>query len=458
MDQTAITAAGSSVKEKTGIAKLLFSMFKIGLVGFGGGSALIPVIEQEVVDDQQIVDKKDYDEAVVSACATPGALPVEIAAGVGRRSFGIRGMLLSAVLMALPGAALTVTILALLSGNDVSSLNVIRILSIGIGAFIASLLAEYAVKVSKEARKEGSRNFIANILIITASFMLTGSKSLVSLLGFNSISDHMIKLSTFQILMLAFAVMIVVFAVQSYFFSKKDQSASRGAKAKVTKGAYISLIKENIVWLVFAAVLTIPAVLFIGRGLEYILRGYVSSFMSFGGGDAYLSVADGLFVNTGLVNENDFYGILVPIANVLPGSILTKILSGVGYLIGARSGGAAAGAAGAVAGFAISVAASGIVFGVVYWIMRTFENVSFFKFVSRWINPVIAGLLLGVMVTMYKTNVAAGAALGFGKGLVIIVTVVIEAADIFVMNRKKVGNLLPLLVSAVAGVLALMAF
>ena len=68
--------------------KLMASIFKIGVVGFGGGTALIPVIEREVVEDQKIVEKSEYDKDVIVASITPGALPVEIATGLGKRAYG----------------------------------------------------------------------------------------------------------------------------------------------------------------------------------------------------------------------------------------------------------------------------------------------------------------------------------------------------------------------------------
>ena len=67
--------------------KLMASIFKIGVVGFGGGTALIPVIEREVVEDQKIVEKSEYDKDVIVASITPGALPVEIATGLGKRAY-----------------------------------------------------------------------------------------------------------------------------------------------------------------------------------------------------------------------------------------------------------------------------------------------------------------------------------------------------------------------------------
>ena len=379
MEQTAnITAVRINAKsrEKSGLLRLLLSMAKIGVIGFGGGSALIPVIEEEVVDEQKLISKKDYDEEVVSACVTPGALPVEIAAGVGRKTFGLKGMILAALLMALPGAFLTVLLLSVLSGRTDSSLDVIRYISIGLGGFISSLLANYAYKTTKTASREGRKTLIASVIIMITVFALTGLKSLFSLLSIKKIADSLIKLSTFQVLMLSFAILIAVYAVQTFLKNKKPKSVKTDSKSK--RISYSSIIIETVAWLGFAVILTVPAILVLGDGISYILKGFASSFMSFGGGDAYLSVADGLFVNTGMVKENDFYGILVPVANVLPGSILSKILTGVGYLIGAEQSGVQAGIAGALAGFAISVAASGMVFGVVYWIFRTFENVSFF--------------------------------------------------------------------------------
>ena len=94
------------------------SMIKVGVIGFGGGNALIPVLEQEVVNEKKLVSKDEYDKSVIAATLTPGALPVEIASGIGLHVGGIGGMLAGGVLMALPGVVFTVLYLMLLSGAD----------------------------------------------------------------------------------------------------------------------------------------------------------------------------------------------------------------------------------------------------------------------------------------------------------------------------------------------------
>ena len=109
-------------KGKTHTMKSLLSiMLRIGTFGFGGGTALIPVIEEEVTKNNKLINDDEFNKDVIIANITPGALPVEIASGIGRKIRGIRGMLLSALMMALPGALFTVLIISLI--NQSSSLN-----------------------------------------------------------------------------------------------------------------------------------------------------------------------------------------------------------------------------------------------------------------------------------------------------------------------------------------------
>ena len=46
------------------LGKLLMSMLKVGCIGFGGGNALIPVIEKEIVKEQKLVSQEEYNKFV----------------------------------------------------------------------------------------------------------------------------------------------------------------------------------------------------------------------------------------------------------------------------------------------------------------------------------------------------------------------------------------------------------
>jgi chromate transporter len=432
---------------------LCSSMLKIGLLGFGGGTALIPVLEEEAVQTRGFVSRKDFEEQVVSACVTPGALPVEIAAGIGSRSVGWGGMILSAALIAFPGAFLTVLIQMALSGGASPCLGLIRALSIGVGAFICSLLLVYAVRTVRS--KEKSRS-AASLLIMTGIFLVTGGSGLLRLAGQEELAAKFPRLSVLQVLLLSFGVIIVfhLAGCRKRTGATSDASIRRILRNNTLTGTdEVSFLKENVAWLVFLFLLTLPAAFLLRNGTEFLLRGVASSLLSFGGGDAYLSVAQGMFVGSGLVSGSDFYGILVPAANVLPGSILCKILTGVGFLIGNSQGGSGAGLAGAVAGFAISVAASGMIFGVVYKLFRTFDEVSLLRTISIWIRPIVSGLLLGVLVTMLSASFSAGNAIGLRSESVLLITAAVATLDLYLILRKKTGTIPPMVISLGSGVL-----
>lgn len=90
------------------LRNLLFSMAKVGIIGFGGGNTLILIIEEDVVKEKKLITKEEYDKDIIATTLTPGALPAELASGVGYQTCGLKGMVLGGVAMALPGAMLTV--------------------------------------------------------------------------------------------------------------------------------------------------------------------------------------------------------------------------------------------------------------------------------------------------------------------------------------------------------------
>lgn len=360
------------------------SMIKVGVIGFGGGNALIPVLEQEVVNEKKLVSKDEYDKSVIAATLTPGALPVEIASGIGLHVGGIGGMLAGGVLMALPGVVFTVLYLMLLSGADSNILQQIQYASIGITAFILCLLTQYIVQTLKSYRHSKFR--VAAWFVILFVFIATGGNYLCRIFG---LGIRFPKFSTIQILLLTLLGSVVVGLLYQKKTKKKDK------KPKLAAG---KLGGRLLLWVLFLLLFCLPALFMMWReAAGFVGQGAVSSFLSFGGGDAYLSIADGLFVPE-YISESDFYNHLVVIVNVLPGSILCKTLAGIGYLCGeAVVGTIAGGFAFAVAGFACSVACSCFVFYLVYHLYDRLEGCAIFKVIKKAIRVVVSGLLLTVM-------------------------------------------------------------
>jgi hypothetical protein len=144
---------------------------------------------------------------------------------------------------------------------------------------------------------------------------------------------------------------------------------------------------EMAIWGSLLAVAAALTFVVTGRSPLFVLRGLLSSLISFGGGDAYLSVAEGMFVQTGTISAGHFYGNLIPVSNLLPGSILCKVLAGTGYYVGwgVRHSLVDAGLLW-LAGFLVAVAGSGMTFGTVRLIYDALERLDTFACLSRWIQ------------------------------------------------------------------------
>lgn len=81
--------------------ELFITFFKIGLFTFGGGYAMIPLIQQEVTANQWLTLKELTDFIAISQ-STPGPFAVNIATFVGMYNGGLLGAFIAALAVALP--------------------------------------------------------------------------------------------------------------------------------------------------------------------------------------------------------------------------------------------------------------------------------------------------------------------------------------------------------------------
>lgn len=214
-----------------------------------------------------------------------------------------------------------------------------------------------------------------------------------------------------------------------------------------------NLVKEEISWGLFLVILSFPALICFGDTIRFAIRGLISAIISFGGGDAYLAVANGLFVNTGMISYDDFYFKIASVANGLPGSILCKILTGVGYILGYENGGSWCGIFVALCGFACSIAASGGTFSAVVYIYERFENLRIFQVLQTYMRPIVAGLLLTVGASMLYQNMSIAGWYAWPPKAMILLTFGIILLNIFWRRRGVVRPLQSVLFSAAASLI-----
>ena len=90
------------MKPRTAPLDLFLTLLKIGLFTFGGGYAMIALLENEFVSKKGWLEKDEFLDMVAIAESTPGPIAINAATYVGYKSFGILGSLLATVAICIP--------------------------------------------------------------------------------------------------------------------------------------------------------------------------------------------------------------------------------------------------------------------------------------------------------------------------------------------------------------------
>lgn len=94
--------------------KLLFTIFitffKISPITFGGGYAMIPVIEREVVERKQWIKQEEVTDLFALAGSIPGAIAINSATFIGYRIAGIPGAMAATIGVMVPTFFIIVTL------------------------------------------------------------------------------------------------------------------------------------------------------------------------------------------------------------------------------------------------------------------------------------------------------------------------------------------------------------
>jgi chromate transporter len=73
------------------LINLFLTFFKIGAFTFGGGYAMIPIIQREIVENKKLIEDEEFMDAIALAQASPGPIAVNTSIYVGYRIKGFFG-------------------------------------------------------------------------------------------------------------------------------------------------------------------------------------------------------------------------------------------------------------------------------------------------------------------------------------------------------------------------------
>lgn len=151
--------------------ELTFGMFRTGILGYGGGPSVIPLIRHEAVVRYGWLSDDEFGEVLALANALPGPIATKMAAYLGYREKGGLGAVVAVLAHILPTC---IAMIALLSAvTFLSSSKVVAGMIAGVTPVIAVMLGTMAYEFGEKAVK--GLGIYAGIGFFVVSFLLLES-------------------------------------------------------------------------------------------------------------------------------------------------------------------------------------------------------------------------------------------------------------------------------------------
>lgn len=131
--------------------KLFLTFFKIGAFTFGGGYAMIPLIQHEVAEKNKWITDEDILEIVAIAESTPGPIAINSATFVGHRVCGVLGSTAATLGVVLPSFVVILVISFVLAAFQ--ELRAVQYAFMGIRAGVLALVLKALITMFKKCPK-----------------------------------------------------------------------------------------------------------------------------------------------------------------------------------------------------------------------------------------------------------------------------------------------------------------
>ena len=158
---------------------LFFTMLKIGLFTFGGGYAMIALLENEFVSKKEWIEKDEFLNMVAIAESTPGPIAINAATYIGYKMLGFLGSLTATVAVCIPSFVIIYAIS--LFFDAFLSFTLVAYAFRGIQVCVIWLILSAGLKMLKQMRRT-----VFNILVLSTVILCMVAFS-VSSVSFSTI-------------------------------------------------------------------------------------------------------------------------------------------------------------------------------------------------------------------------------------------------------------------------------
>lgn len=159
------------------VLKLFLTFFRIGAFTFGGGYAMIPLIQKEVVDNEKWLEEKDILDIIAIAESTPGPIAINSATFVGYKVAGVLGSAAATLGVVLPSYVIILALSFVL--DRFGDIEVVKYAFNGIRAGVLALILKALFGMYKSCPKSPFSYILMALSFIAAA--------LASVIGYSTI-------------------------------------------------------------------------------------------------------------------------------------------------------------------------------------------------------------------------------------------------------------------------------
>lgn len=144
---------------------LYFSFAKIGTFTIGGGLAMMPMMQSELIEKRKWITDEELIDYYAVGQSTPGIVAVNVATFVGYKQMGIIGGVFATLGMVTPSLVIIMILASLI--NSINDFPIIQKALKGINVVVAALLTSTIINFMKKTIKK-----FTNAIFMMISFLL----------------------------------------------------------------------------------------------------------------------------------------------------------------------------------------------------------------------------------------------------------------------------------------------
>ena len=152
------------MKQTKGYLSLFLTMLKIGLFTFGGGYAMIALLENEFVEKKKWLEKDEFLDVAAIAESTPGPIAINAATYIGYKNAGMIGSIIATLGICIPSFVIVYAIS--LFFDAFLSLTLVAYAFKGIQICVVYLILTAGLKMLKQMKKTAFNIIIISITLV----------------------------------------------------------------------------------------------------------------------------------------------------------------------------------------------------------------------------------------------------------------------------------------------------